>query len=85
MNDYEKGRHVKWDVDKAITDYAELCQMLGMPNMKEKQPEVRTSSGDGIEILMMGRFRSLWKLIFQVCFRSLFPFKLMYHILCEHV
>ncbi|KAL2498291.1 hypothetical protein Adt_23841 [Abeliophyllum distichum] len=30
------GKHTSWDVDKAIAEYAELCQMLGMRNMLEE-------------------------------------------------
>lgn len=25
MNDYTKGKHVSWDVDKGIVNYVELC------------------------------------------------------------
>lgn len=36
MNDFKNAKHVNWDVDKAIVDYTELCQMLGMLNMIEE-------------------------------------------------
>ncbi|KAL2481687.1 Uncharacterized protein Adt_34653 [Abeliophyllum distichum] len=39
MNEHKKGKYTSWEVDKAIAEYAELCQMLGMLHMLEKQSE----------------------------------------------
>ncbi|KAL2491986.1 hypothetical protein Adt_27614 [Abeliophyllum distichum] len=39
MNEYKKGKYTSWDTDKAIAEYAKLCQMLGMRNMLKEQSE----------------------------------------------
>ncbi|KAL2486956.1 hypothetical protein Adt_31712 [Abeliophyllum distichum] len=36
MNEYEKGKRTSWNVDKAIVEYAEFYQMIGMCIMLEE-------------------------------------------------
>ncbi|KAL2474461.1 hypothetical protein Adt_35197 [Abeliophyllum distichum] len=38
-NEYKRDKHTSWDVDKAIAEYTELCQMLGMRSMLEEQSQ----------------------------------------------
>lgn len=48
MNDCKKGRHVIWDVDKAIANHTELRQMLGIQNMIKEQHKFEVSFSDEI-------------------------------------
>lgn len=68
MNDYKKGKHVSWDVDKAIAKCVELCQMLALQNMMEEQFEDEDVSSMRVGVSMMVRLKSLQQYIFQVYF-----------------